>query len=140
MIFDYGLKIKLILSMVFLSLIMLVFLLVSYQDSRADDLTLVSQLQVLASGLERYYDKFQSYPEAKRVAVENIRIISENGLNQSGNTVYYKVSGYWPRSAVLASDREDYTIEFTLDNSWSIWPAQAGGACLLKSGMIMDCQ
>ena len=126
--------------MIFLFLIMGIFLLVSDQDSRASDLQLVGQLQALATGLEKYYDKFYSYPPTSRLAVENIRVVTENGFNQEGNLVYYQKSATWPRSAVLSSEGQDYKIEFVLDHGWSAWQAKAGDTCFLKSGLIMECR
>lgn len=137
--FNYSIKTKVILIAALLSIIIVVIIAVNFNYSRSQDLQLVTQAKILANGLEEYYNKFNSYPESSRIAVNQINVISDSGLNQSGERIYFQRNFKWARSAYYSSDGYGYTIEFDLNNSWDVWNLQGDGKCQITANMIMEC-
>ncbi len=137
--FNYSLKTKIIFSLGLLALIVLSMVLVNLQNSRARDLELVSQVRSLATDLENYYSKFNAYPEIKKTKVADIGILTENGFNQAGKKIYFRGNLNWAGEATLASNATNYSLEFSLQNSWPIWNLTKAGRCRLTANMAMQC-
>jgi len=138
--FAYPIKTKVILILILLAIIAGIFIIVRYNFSRSRDLVLVNQVKILADSLERYYDKFHTYPITTKISVEQIEIISSNGLNQTGDIVYFMPPAKWIDSASLISDGNNYYIDFNLSNSWPLWNlVKGGGICRVSTGIQMQC-
>ena len=138
--FNYSLRTKIILAaMLIIAIVGLVFLL-RYDSSRARDLELVTQAKNLASSFEVYYDKFNQYPQISQTDVRNISIISEGGVNKTGQEVYFQKNFEWAGSATVASQDNNYVISFTLDNDWELWSVEADGTCQIRNNVVISCQ
>lgn len=139
-IFDYSTKTKIISIGVLVVLIGFLIFLISYNNSRGRDLETVIQAQSLATGLERYFDKIYAYPESSKIDLSDIKIITEKGINQTGDYLYFKVPQP-ARSITLISTTERYLIEFELNNSWDLWGIDnSGGTCRISNYLQMLCQ
>lgn len=140
--FNYSLKTKITIILFFLGLTAGIVMIVAFGFSRAQDINIVSEAKVLATALERYYDKFQSYPLIQKTAVGNIMILSDQGPNQNGEIVYFKKNTDWLDRATIASDGQNYVISFELARSWRPLGIDsfAGGTCLLTTNVILKCQ
>jgi len=141
-IFDYSQKIKIILGSIVLVVIILLIVFIVLDRSRVKDLQLVSQVQTFATGLEQYYDKFQAYPEVSEIDLIQVQLLTDQGFNQPGDTVYYQAQSNWARPVLFLSSDSHYTIKFELKNSWPVWQLDAwrGGECRMSTNMIMTCQ
>ncbi|MCD4760502.1 hypothetical protein K8R42_01250 [bacterium] len=139
--FNYSPKIKALSVLIIIIVIIGVILLVRYNNSRSRDLELFSQAKILAIALERYYDKFYSYPESTVIDVTSIRMITDQGLNQEGNIIYFMQSFEWAAPASYTSNGTDYSIEFNLNNSWPVWnlEGRGGGLCRLTRNINIKC-
>jgi len=140
-LFDYSITVKAILIGVLIILIGLLVFVTKYSNSRSYDLYRVSQARELANSLERYFDKNNSYPETSSINISSIKIITENGINQTGDYVYFK-QGNGVIDATLVSTKERYIIQFNLDNSWEVWniDSKNGGTCRVSNYLKMICQ
>lgn len=140
--FNYSLKTKFIILLVFLGLTAATVMIIAFGFSRMSDINKIAEARVLAASLERYYDKFQSYPLMKKTAGIDIMIVSDKGLNQEGDVVYFKKTTDWLDEAVVASDGQSYGISFELARSWRPLGIDsfAGGSCLLTTNLILKCQ
>lgn len=137
--FNYSLKTKIIFGLAFLILVVLSIVFVNWQNSRARDLELVSQAKFLANGLENYYSKFNVYPEITKTRVTDIDILTENGFNQAGKQVYFSGNIAWAGEATLVSGASNYSLEFSLQNSWPVWNLAKAGRCRFTANMLMQC-
>ncbi|MFA5126919.1 MAG: hypothetical protein WC465_02890 [Patescibacteria group bacterium] len=140
--FNYDLKTKIISGFILALLIAGASWLVSYNRSRSQDLLTVIQAKNLAIALEKYYDQRQNYPIASSMPVDDIMQISEQGINQEGNKVYWQTTGVWPRSATYVGQSDNYAIYFTLENAWTIWGLKSlkGGVCGFTKNVVWQCQ
>lgn len=137
-------KIKIIIfSVSLLVLIILIstiiFIISSY--SRAKDLEVVSQSKQFANSLEMYFDKFNDYPVIEEVSGKDILYITENGINEQGNTIYFNRKFKYSRPITFSSERFKYNIGFKLKNKWPLWNLDTGkgGNCIIKENVIMEC-
>lgn len=140
--FKYSLKIKILLIFLFTILIVGLVFLVNYNNSRSRDMQFVSQIKTLANGLELYYDKFDSYPiSEQKIPVENIKYISEKGLNQQGDVYYFYRNFSWVGQATYTAIENDYQIDFNLERSWPVWglDAYGGGKCRISKNVYLKC-
>ena len=109
-----------------------------YNNSRNRDLAMVSQARELATGLENYFDKTNNYPEIAKTKLANIQVLTENGLNQEGTYKYFEKLD-WSKNGTIVSNKEQYAIEFELDNSWALWNLNGGGKCRISNNLNMAC-
>ncbi len=139
--FNYSKKNKILMIVGIIIIIIGIVFVVRYNNSRSYDLTFVSQSNTFATGLERYYDKFNEYPKAAKVSLEEIESLSNNGFNEVGDLNYFNRNFKWKRSGTYISDGEQYLIEFSLNNSWPVWNIlnSKGGKCRINSNIIMEC-
>ncbi len=139
--FDYTKKQIGLFLTAFLFLLLLGLAFVYVDSNRAKDIQTVSQAQVLAGSLENYYHRYNAYPEIKEISVEQVKILTENGVNQNGNIVYYRSIADWPRPVTIVSSEENYLIKFSLKNSWPIWQLDNffGGSCRLTNNVVLNC-
>lgn len=140
--FNYSLRTKIILLLGLVSLIV-VMIIISYDSQKkSQDLTMVSQVKFLASSLERYYDKFNAYPEIAKMDVSSIKIITDQGVNNDeGKRVFYKKNFNWDLGTTIVSRSDNYSIEFRLNNKWPIWnlDKNGGGKCRISANLVMQC-
>lgn len=137
--FHYSLKTKILLALALVVLIILSIILVQWQNSRTRDLELISQVRALATGLENYYSQFNAYPEIKKTKAYDIDILTENGFNQAGKKVYFNGDINWAGEATLAANSTNYSLEFSLKNSWPVWGLSQAGRCRFTANMAMQC-
>jgi len=138
--FNYSKKTKIISSAIHIAIIIAIFIIVKIYNSQSKDLVLVSQVKILANSLEKYYDKFNAYPIVQKISGEDIKLISDQGLNQMGEVIYFAGNNFtWVRPIILISDGYNYRIDFSLDNSWPLWKLSGGGDCRLRTVRKMDC-
>jgi hypothetical protein len=137
--FDYSIKTKVIFIGALVVLIGLLTFLITYNNSRARDLEMVTQVRSLATSLENYFAKNYSYPAIDQMKVSNIKVVSENGLNEDGDYLYFK-GAEWVMEGTLLSTKERYIIEFDLNHSWDVWNLQdSGGTCRVSNYLEMLC-
>src|SRR3989339_1306206 len=118
--FNYSIKIKIFLiGLLIISIVVLIFL-ISINKSRGRDLYRVSQAKVLAVSLERYFDKNYTYPEFSKTNLKDVKLVTENGVNQVGNYLYFKGPAKLLEDGTLVSTPSRYIIEFSLENSWDL--------------------
>ena len=140
--FNYSLKTKIFLIMAFIFLAVFLIIATTEEKRRANDLLLVSQARQLAFGLERHYDKFNTYPLLEKTPAENIRSISEKGINATDmERVYFWRNFTWAGPATLISREDNYLIEFELQRQWLLWniDSNKGGKCRITANMVMSC-
>lgn len=138
--FNYSLRTKLNL-LILLAVLLTVLVFLAYRNqSQTKDLKVLSQAQVLGTALERYYSKYRAYPSARRISADQIKLITENGINQEGKFIYYRQSFYFAKEVTLVSTEEEYALEFKVDNGWPVWGAERGSLCRLKNGLKLECQ
>lgn len=127
--------------MALVSLVVLLWVLTAYLNSKSKDLEFVAQVRQLATGLEMYYDEHNAYPAVAKTDVSTIMGISENGINVPGDNKYFVRRFNWLRPATLSSNGKNYIIEFELDNSWQTWQidSRSGGQCRLGNNLVMRC-
>jgi len=141
MIFDYSKKIKIALVIILAILIIVLVWFCIYDRSRVKDLRVVNQAQTLATALEQYYDRFNAYPQISEIDANSIKLISDHGLNKSGELVYYRLQEEFVRPVTLLSSGTDYVINFELKNKWPVWQLiNSGGECNLATNMLMICK
>ncbi|MDD5749643.1 MAG: hypothetical protein PHO91_02545 [Patescibacteria group bacterium] len=141
--FNYSLKTKIFLIMAFVFLLVFLLIITTEEKRRADDLLLVAQAKQLAFGLERYYDKFNVYPDLTRSSAVSIGSISDKGVNVAGEQKYYFVRDFaWVGSATIISRADNYLIEFELKRKWPLWniDKNKGGQCRITAAMNMVCR
>lgn len=142
MILDrYSLQTKAIFLGAIILAIVLIVLLVRYENSRARDLELASNAKVLAVALEKYYAIYRSYPDLDRVTLGKLNFISDQGVNQEGNEIFYRNLVEWPEHATLAIQNDDYQLDFTVYNSWPAWGVtkSEGGRCRFLQAAKLIC-
>ena len=139
--FDYSTKTKVIVIASLVILLGLLIWLINYNNSRSRDLTMVTQTRALAAGLESYFDKHNVYPEFSKIPLTSVRAITENGINQVGDYVYFQAPA-WVMDGTVVSTKDRYIIEFSLNNSWDLWgiSSAGGGSCRLSNYLEMICQ
>lgn len=138
--FNYSNKTKLIAFGVLTILIVFIIWLVNYEDSRSQDILMMSQSKNLANGLERYYSQFRSYPQSEATSLVNLVSLSENGFNVAGNVNYWFLDQSWLREGIYQSDGQQYTIQFNLNHGWQALGLKAGGGlCQLLTGVVWQC-
>ena len=141
--FNYSLRTKVLLSMALVSMLVIVTIIIFDSQKKSRDLLLVSQVKILANSLERYYDKYNAYPDIAKMDVEDIKFISDKGINNSeGKVIYYKKEiNVLAGSATIASRADNYSIEFRLNNKWPIWnlDKMSGGKCRITANVVMQC-
>ncbi len=138
--FNYSLRTKINLLLLLIALVVIVSAGVYLSDSKAKDLTNLSQAQTLATALEKYYYKYQRYPTSPRLGADAVQLITENGINQPGKVVYYRQSDYFAKETTLASTGEAYFLEFSMANKWPSWGAERDSVCRVKNGLKLECQ
>ena len=136
-----SLKLRIIIIAILIVGIVLIVWLTIYSSSRSRDLQIVSQAKTLATSMEKYYDKFNVYPASTKVPAEEIAIISDKGINQSGRVIYYQANFKWAKAATFSSDGHHYVIVFEIDNSWPAWnlPNSKGGKCQIADNVVLQC-
>jgi len=109
--------------------------------SRAKDLEVVSQSKQFANSLEMYFDKFNDYPVIEEVNGKDIFYITENGINEEGEVIYFNRKFKYSRPITFSSERFKYNISFELKNKWPLWNLNTGrgGNCVIKENIIMEC-
>lgn len=138
--FKYSLQTRIIIVVVFIAVVIAMILAVRNHNSHSRDLALVNQVRVLGNSLEKYYDKFHAYPASDQILLTDLKYITENGVNQSGDDFYFKNKYGWDRQVVYSSNGKNYKIEFMLDNSWPLWGLPDGsGICQMTYAMEMQC-
>ncbi len=138
--FNYSNKTKLIGFGILTVLIVFVIWLVNYEDSRSQDILMMSQSKNLANGLERYYSQFRSYPESEATSLVNLLSLSENGFNITGTVNYWSLDQDWLREGIYQSDGQQYTIQFNLNHGWQALGLKSGGGlCQLLTGVVWQC-
>ena len=111
--FDYSVKIKAILIGALLVLIGFLIFLINFNNSHSRDLDRVSQAKEIAASLEYYFDKNNAYPEIGATKLNAIQVITEQGINQTGDYVYFKANNSQIEGTLVASLNR-YVIEFDL--------------------------
>ncbi len=125
---------------VIIIIVTIIFAILNY--SRAKDLQVVSQTKILANSLEIYFSKFNDYPVIEKVKGDAILTITENGINENGEVVYFKKSFKFTRPVNFESSIDSYKIDFNLKNKWPLWDLNTmkGGYCSITKNMIMKCK
>ena len=141
MFLNYSKKNIIIFSIILLILLVASIFLSVKNQSRAKDLSFISQAQILAESLEVYFDQNNQYPVLKETNLSNIKTLSENGWNQSGENIFYKAPAKFLRNATLVVDKDSYSIKFNLKNSWKTWGLTkfSGGDCKLTNNIQISC-
>lgn len=140
--FNYSTRTKVFLSMALVSMLVIVAIITFDSQKKSRDLLLVSQVKILANSLERYYDKYNAYPDIVKMDVADIKSLSDKGINSNeGKTIYYKKDFTLAGSATIASRADNYSIEFRLNNKWSLWNLNkmSGGKCRITANVVMQC-
>jgi hypothetical protein len=138
--FDYSIKIKVIVISVLVILLIGIFFLINYNNSKVRDLEMITQTRNLATAMEKYFEKSNNYPEIEKLSLDKIQALTENGLNQKGDYLYFNNLS-WVKDGSLFSTKDRYIIEFELDNSWEVWNVGGGGAsCHISNYLEMICQ
>ncbi len=138
--FNYSNKTKLIAFGILTILIVFIIWLVNYEDSRSQDILMISQSKNLANGLEMYYSQFRSYPQSEATSLVNLVSLSENGFNVAGALNYWSLDQGWLREGIYQSDGQQYTIQFHLNHGWQALGLKAGGGlCQLLTGVVWQC-
>lgn len=128
--------------MALVSMLVIVAIITFDSQKKSRDLLLVSQVKILANSLERYYDKYNAYPDIVKMDVTDIKSLSDKGINNSeGKIIYYKNNFILAGSATIASRADNYSIEFRLNNKWSLWnlDKMGGGKCRITANVVMQC-
>ena len=141
MFFAYSKKIIISLGISFVILLGASIFLLSKNQSRANDLSFVSQAQILATSLENYFDQTNQYPVLVETDLAKIRGLSEVGWNQNGDSIFYRAPAKFLRSATLVVDKNSYSIKFNLKNSWDVWGLAkfSGGDCKITNNIQLSC-
>ena len=128
-----GLLVVLVVGLIFV---------ISGNKSRGRDLYRVSQAKSLASGLENYFDKNYTYPEWSKTSLKNIKTVTEKGINQAGDFIYFQGPVKLLDEVTVVSSPSRYIIEFTLENSWDFWGIsnRAGGTCRISNNLEVLCR
>ena len=141
MIFNYNKKIRIALATLLVIAVVGLIWFVVYDRSRTKDLRLVNQVQNLATALEQYYDKFNVYPQVAETDANDILLLTDQGLNESGDTIYYRAQNKFVRPVSFLSSATQYTFKFELKHFGPVWQLQPGaGECRLTTDMLMSCQ
>ena len=140
-LFNYSKKVKIILLVIFCFLVISIISVIVFDRSRVKDLELVEQVKIFATGLETYYDKFQAYPVTQEIDLNKVKILTENGINQTGKTVYYQANSVFVRPVTFLASKNNYTLKFSLKNPWSIWGIESwrGGECRMTNYLKISC-
>lgn len=138
---EYSLPVKIGFVAAIVIAIILIVWLSNYNKSKAQDINMVIQTKSLATALERYYDKFNSYPNSSTINLSSLMVLTENGINQEGDTMYFRRDFEWARSGKYFSDGNNYAIDFDLEHSWAIWGLDGfgGGKCRVATNVTMGC-
>lgn len=141
LLFNYSKKVKIILAGILVLFIFSVVIVIIFDRSRTKDLEAVEQVQIFATALENYYDRFQAYPIAKELNLATITQLTENGLNQAGGMIYYQATEDFSRPVYFLSSANSYTLKFSLKNSWPLWGLEfwRGGECRLTNNLDISC-
>lgn len=141
MFFAYSKKTIIILSISLAILLVAAIFLISKNKSRANDLAFVSQVQILATSLENYFDQNNQYPLLKETSLANVKILSETGWNQNGENIFYQAPAKFLRDATLKVDKDSYILKFNLKNSWKTWGLTkfSGGSCKITNNIQLNC-
>lgn len=138
--FNYSIKVKVAAIVLLLALIVFLIVVVRNEKSRSFDLYKVSYAKNIATSLENYFDKHNAYPDLEKISLSSIEVITEKGVNQVGNYVYFSQSKKLV-DGTLVSTADRYIIEFSLDNSWNIWGiGKDGGLCRISNNLDMVCR
>lgn len=135
----YSVLTKIIIATALILGIVLVIWFRSYSYDRSKDLAMVAYSKSFAVALEKYYDKFNAYPLSEKINLNSIMYLTENGINQQGDFLYFRRSFDWPRSGTYSSDGNNYAIDFGLEKSWDIWSIKGNGLCRIATGVNMAC-
>jgi hypothetical protein len=140
-LFNYSKKVKIISLVIFCFLLISITTVILFDRSRVKDLELVGQVKIFATGLETYYAKFQAYPVVQEIDLNKVKILTENGLNQTGKIVYYQVNGTFARPVTFLASSNNYTLKFSLQNTWPIWGLESwrGGECRMTNYLQISC-
>lgn len=137
---NYTNKTKLIIFGILTILIVFVIWLVNFEQSKSEDILMMSQSQGLANALENYYNNFRVYPQALAVDLGTIQSLSEQGFNTVGQDNYWQLDEAWLRAGTYQSDGSKYTIQFTLNHGWqALGLKNGGGLCQITSGVVWQC-
>ncbi len=139
--FNYSKKKLIFFAIIVLILLLTVLALVYLNNSRSKDLQTVAQVQILANALENYFANYNIYPSTAEIDVSQIRLLSDQGFNQTGKEIYFQADYTWPRPVRLVSSGSNYLFKFTLKNSWPIWQLSNfnGGNCRLTNNLVLNC-
>ncbi len=116
-------------------------------QTRVRDITMMSQLKSLASGLESYRRQHADYPAGKDIDLRQSVVIDDGGISTSpnlslkrrgGSSSYYEglvTAG----KAVYTSNGTDYQISFKLQRTWPIVGARKK-SCVIKANYQISCK
>ncbi len=119
-------------------------------QTRVRDITMMSQLKTLASGLESYRRQHADYPVGKDIDLRRAIIIDDSGLTppsaslgtgsirRGGSTAYYQ-GAVTAGKAVYTSDGNDYQISFKLQRTWPVVGARKK-SCVIKANYQISCK
>ena len=115
-------------------------------QTRVRDITMMSQLKSLASGLESYRRQHADYPMGKDIDLRQEIIVDDGGITtptpsyvrRGGSTVYYQ-GAVTAGKAVYTSDGTGYQISFKLQRTWPIVGARKK-SCVIKANYQISCK
>jgi hypothetical protein len=139
--FNYSKKIKIISLVILAVLVGLIIFMVYFNNNRSDDIVVFTQSKELAVALEKYYDKFNEYPELEKTRTNLLTKLTDNGFNQEGDIIYWQGGYEWARGASYTSDSNNYTIIFRINNKWPMWGINTynGGICTIATNLSISC-
>ncbi len=142
MILDrYSLQTKVIFILLIILAIIGIVIISNYNNSRSRDVQTVANARLLAGALEKYYSLYRSYPEIDKIAIDKLKYISDQGVNESGTAVFYTNNVVWPEDTTLAIQNDDYQLDFSVNNSWPAWGVTKfqGGRCRILKEATLYC-
>lgn len=138
--FNYSIKVKIAAIVILIAIITAIVIVYRDNKSKGFDLYTISYAKNLGVGLEHYFSDYNSYLEISQTKLNKIKVITENGINQPGNKIYFRGSNK-DVSGTLVSTPDRYLIEVNLENSWDLWGIDSqGGSCRISNNLEMLCR
>ncbi|MFH0873483.1 MAG: hypothetical protein V1846_01435 [Candidatus Komeilibacteria bacterium] len=109
-------------------------------QTRVRDITLMSQLSSLASGLERYYGQHAGYPESVGLDLRQGVVVNDSGISNSngGAGIIYYLGEVTAGKATYTSDGQGYQISFKLQRKWPV-VGVSKKSCVIKENYQISC-